>query len=228
MTRFTSYGTCQLCGKRTSKAGMTRHLKSCPAAHDLPRGRAARLFHLRVEDAYSPIFWLDLEIKAGATLEDLDSFLRGIWLECCDHLSSFEIEGVTYTLLPYGEPLYGGSLFDFDDRSMDAKLWRVLSPGTRFEHTYDFGTSTDLKLRVVGDREGRIGDEPLRVLSRNEVPEWTCMVCEGPATEICTSCMYGRENPCLCDAHAEEHDCGEDALLPLVNSPRVGMCGYTG
>ena len=100
MTRVTSYGICQLCGKRTSKAGMTRHLKSCPAAHDLPRGRAARLFHLRVEDAYSPIFWLDLEIKAGATLEDLDSFLRGIWLECCDHLSSFEIEGVTYTLLP--------------------------------------------------------------------------------------------------------------------------------
>ena len=85
MARFTSYGTCQLCGKRTSKAAMTRHLKSCSADHDLPQGRLARLFHLRVEDAYYPISWIDLEIKAGATLADLDNFLRAIWLECCGH-----------------------------------------------------------------------------------------------------------------------------------------------
>lgn len=24
------------------------------------------------------------------------------------------------------------------------------------------------------------------------------------------------------------HECGEDMLLPVVNSPRVGMCDYTG
>ena len=202
---------------------MTRHLKGCSADHDLSRGRAARLFHLRVEDAYSPFFWLDLEIKAGATLADLDDFLRGIWLECCGHLSSFDIEGVTYTV-----PYYGGPFGDFGDRSMDTKLWKVLAPGTRFGHTYDFGTSTELKLRVVGDREGRIGHDPLRVLSRNEPLAWACMVCERPATEICTYCMYERENPFLCDAHAEEHECGEEALLPVVNSPRMGMCGYTG
>ena len=223
MARFTSYGTCQLCGKRTSKAGMTRHVKSCAAEHDLPRGRRAHLFHLRVEDAYSPVFWLDLEMKAVATLEDLDDFLRGIWLECCGHLSSFDIEGVTYTVAQYRDPL-----FAFDERSMDVQLWKVLSPGTRFGHTYDFGTSTELKLRVVGDREGRIGGEPLRLLSRNEPFEWACMVCDGPATEICTYCMYERENPFLCEVHAEEHDCEEEALLPVVNSPRMGMCGYTG
>ncbi len=223
MARFTSYGTCQLCGKRTSKAGMTRHLKSCAAEHDLPRGRRARLFHLRVEDAYSPIFWLDLEMKAAATLADLDDFLRGIWLECCGHLSSFDIGGVTYKVANYGGP-FG----DFDERSMDVELWKILSPGTRFGHTYDFGTSTELKLRVVGDREGRIGGEPLRLLSRNEPFEWDCMVCDGPATEVCTYCMYERENPFLCAVHAEEHGCGEEAFLPVVNSPRMGMCGYTG
>ena len=127
MARFTSYGTCYLCGKRTSKAAMTRHLKSCSAGHDLLQGRSARLFHLRVEDAYSPFFWLDLEIKFVATLADLDDFLRGIWLECCGHLSSFDNEGLTYTLPHYGEPLFG-----IADRSVDAKLWKVLSPGTRF------------------------------------------------------------------------------------------------
>jgi hypothetical protein len=42
--------------------------------------------------------------------------------------------------------------------------------------------------------------------------------------------MYEQENPFYCGAHAEseEHECGEEALLPVVNSPRMGMCGYTG
>lgn len=202
---------------------MTRHLKSCIAAHGVPRGRPARLFHLWVEDAHSPLFWLDLEIKAGATLADLDSFLRGIWLECCGHLSSFEIEGVRYMDQRYRDPL-----FDFGEHSMNTKLWKALSPETRFEHVYDFGTSTELKLRVVGEREGRIGGELLRVLSRNEAPTWNCMVCDELATEICIYCMYDRENPFLCEVHAEEHECVDEAFLPVVNSPRMGMCGYTG
>lgn len=226
MARFTSYGTCALCGKHTSKAAMTRHLASCPADHEVaPRGRPSRLFRLRVEDAYSPLFWLDLEIKARATLDELDDFLRGIWLECCGHLSAFDIGGVSYSVSP-SVGMFGGFA---DDRSMDVKLGDVLSAGTVFHHTYDFGTSTELKLRVVDEREGRIGREPLRVLSRNDPPVWSCEVCGEPATQICGMCMYETENPFYCEDHAEDHGCEEtEMLLPVVNSPRMGMCGYTG
>jgi hypothetical protein len=45
-----------------------------------------------------------------------------------------------------------------------------------------------------------------------EPPLISCEVCGKPATEVC----------------AGEHECGEEMLLPVVNSPRVGMCGYTG
>ena len=225
MTRNTSYGTCALCGKRTSKAAMTRHLTRCSVEHEPSRGKPARLFHLRAEDAYSPIFWLDLEMRTSSTLADLDAFLREIWLECCGHLSAFDIEGTTYTVR-YGGPSLMG---DSSDRSMNVRLEEVLDVGTRFYHTYDFGTSTELKLRVVGEREGRIGGrEPLRILSRNEDPVWTCALCEQSATQICTYCMYEQENPFYCEAHAEDHDCDEEMLLPVVNSPRMGMCGYTG
>ncbi|MGH2510093.1 MAG: hypothetical protein ACRDHZ_22160, partial [Ktedonobacteraceae bacterium] len=31
----------------------------------------------------------------------------------------------------------------------------------------------------------------------------------------------------LCDEHAQKQDDPEE-LLPVVNSPRVGVCGYTG
>lgn len=225
MTRFTSYGVCALCGKHTSKAGMTRHLKTCTANHDASRGRPARLLRLRVEDAYTPFFWMDLEMKASATLEDLDDFLRRTWLECCGHLSAFYIGGTDYMVPqavrgPFGDP---------DERSMEVELGDVLSSGTRFEHVYDFGTSTDLKLRVVDERDGRLGRDTLRLLSRNEPLIWACEVCGGEAAWVCQSCMYETSNPFYCEDHAEDHDCEEpEMLLPVVNSPRMGMCGYTG
>lgn len=55
-------------------------------------------------------------------LKDVDEF-RDIWLECCEHLSAFEIGGVRY----YSE------YFDFDlepeARDMNIPLNKVLNPG---------------------------------------------------------------------------------------------------
>ena len=31
----------------------------------------------------------------------------------------------------------------------------------------------------------------------------------------------------FCQEHADEHE-HDDMLMPIVNSPRTGMCGYTG
>lgn len=229
MSRFTSYGICSLCGKRTTKAAMTRHLGQCVAEHEgASRGKAARLLRLRIEDAYSPIFWMDVEMKANTTLEKLDEFLRRTWLECCGHLSAFEIEGITYNVLPdsSGSPFPGGPV----ERSMKVKLEDVVDLGVRFEHIYDFGTSTELKLRVADEREGHLpGRESLRLLSLNEAPVWQCEICGEVADWICTYCIYERQNPFYCEAHAEDHDCDEpEMLLPVVNSPRMGECGYEG
>ena len=81
----------------------------------------------------------------------------------------------------------------------------------------------------MNEREGCIGREPLRILSRNDPPAWACEVCDEPATQICGMCMYESYNPFYCEDHAEDHDCEEEEmLLPVVNSPRMGMCGYTG
>jgi hypothetical protein len=58
-------------------------------------------------------------------------------------------------------------------------------------------------------------------LASNEPPLIFCEVCGEPATEVCAQCVYEGAG-WLCDA------CGEEMLLPVVNFPRVGMCGYTG
>lgn len=224
MTKTTARGTCALCGYSSSKGGLTRHLKSCPSSHDGSRGRSAKLFHLRAEDAESPLYWLDLEIKANATLADLDAFLREVWLECCGHLSAFDINRRRYTV-DYGTD-YGHDIFDDpDERSMKTKLGKVLSPGLTFAHEYDFGSTTYLKLRVGGEREGRTGLDPLRLLARNDAPSWECSVCGAAATRINTEAMWEEGNPFYCELHAE----GEAwVFLPVVNSPRMGVCGYTG
>jgi hypothetical protein len=161
---------------------------------------------------------MHLEVPATATLRDLDLFLRETWLECCGHLSAFTIDGRSYSADP--DPYEG-------DRKMNATVGRVLSAGTRFLHEYDFGSTTELLLTVIGPRENGTGDGTIRILARNLPPEIPCRECGQPAEHVCTECMWSTTG-WLCDSCAKEHPCGTDMLLPVVNSPRVGVCGYTG
>ncbi len=224
MSQTASIGRCVLCGSRIAKVSMTTHLKTCAPAHDVSHGLTSVLFELRVEGRYEPIYWLDLELKADSRLRRLDDFLRRIWLECCGHLSAFSIEGYDY--LVSIDRTFGTAP---NERSMNARVGDVLGSGTRrFHYVYDFGSSTELSLRVWDRREGAIGRSPVRLLARNEPPVWPCSKCRESATVVCAYCVHDGE-PFYCDTHAPEHECQEDAsFLPVVNSPRMGVCGYTG
>jgi hypothetical protein len=221
MARVTTQGKCQVCGRMMSKGGMTRHLATCLEQAPAEKGRKRRLYRLVVEGRHCPEYWMHLEMPAKATLDDLDFFLRRTWLECCGHLSCFTIGGVRFASNPDTE--WGLE----EERSMNIALERVLRPGDGALHEYDYGTTTELIVRVVGEREGvHTGSEP-RVLARNEPPAIACERCGQPATQVCTQCIWDGGG-WLCDACLEEHDCGDEMALPVVNSPRVGMCGYTG
>ncbi|MBI5416950.1 hypothetical protein HZA55_03240, partial [Candidatus Poribacteria bacterium] len=50
---------------------------------------------------------------------------------------------------------------------------------------------------------------------------------EKQATKVCSECIYD-DKGWVCDDHADTHECGEDMLLPVVNSPRIGVCAYSG
>ena len=226
-------GLCYLCGGSFAKNTLGRHLEKCrenQAAETSAGGRkptSRTLFHLVVEGRDAPNYFLHLDVRGDATLANLDQFLRDAWLECCGHLSAFTIGDTRYMWEPPG----GGfdDLISDEDESLDVPLADVLRPGLTFAHEYDFGTTTELKLRVLGEREEPVPARTpkVRVLARNEPPEVPCDKCGKPATQICAECVYEGEG-FLCPAHARKHPCGPDMLLPLVNSPRAGMCGYTG
>lgn len=218
-------GRCFFCNSVFSKAAMTKHITSCKAKATseaaLQKSRRSsknnKSFHILVEGRYLPEYWMHLEVKAKATLDDLDEFLRDIWLECCGHMSAFTIGGRTFISGPERES---------GEEGFDIELDKLLTPKITFYHEYDFGTTTDLTLKVLSEREDSTSEWPVQLLARNEAPQINCDICGKPATMVCTQCI--EEGGWLCSECAEEHECGEDMLLPVTNSPRVGVCGYTG
>lgn len=215
-----SRGTCQFCGKESSKGALTRHLKSCAARTDSMTeadaglGKTESLLHLKVQDAYMPDFWLHLEMRGSATLRDLDRYLRAIWLECCGHLSQFSFGG------------WGGQ-----EIAMSRNAEQVFVGDQPLTHIYDFGTESVTEISLAAHRAGKpLTANPIVLMARNLMPDAACQVCGKPAEFVCMECIYEEdESGFLCSKHAETHpheEYGEP--MELFNSPRTGMCGYDG
>ncbi len=203
-----------------TKGVVSKHLSACPKRQGIideaERKKVGRetLYHLRVQDAWRNQFWLDLEMRGSGTLKDLDFYLRGIWLECCGHMSQFSVGG-----------------WQGQEISMKRKVAEVLKPGIELTHIYDFGTSSETLIKAIGTREGKpTTSRPIALMVRNMMPEARCIECEQPAAWLCIECLTEEDVwGALCDAHAEQHpheNYGEP--IRLVNSPRLGMCGYDG
>jgi hypothetical protein len=230
MARQISKGRCTFCHRELSKASMTRHLASCEQQIAMQGERGSRqqakkskVFHLIVEGYRLPMYWMHLEVTAETTLATLDRFLRDTWLECCGHLSVFRIGGLNY----YVDADQDAYWWDMRRKNMQVKLEEVLRPGQTCSYEYDFGSTTELLIKVISEREVEMKGNTIQILARNSLPIIPCDVCGEPATSLCPQCIYEDEG-CLCDACAKNHACGEEMLLPLVNSPRAGICGYTG
>jgi hypothetical protein len=82
-------------------------------------------------------------------------------------------------------------------------------------------------IKAVGRRQGVIARNNIILLARNNPLPWKCSQCEKPAELLCQYCM--NEEMFFCKEHAKKHRCASiDDYLPVVNSPRIGVCGYTG
>jgi hypothetical protein len=113
-----------------------------------------------------------------------------------------------------------------EDHSLYAELDEVLSVGQKFSYTYDFGSSTYLNLRIVSEREWMANPgDPIMLLARNVAPEFKCSVC-GESASMIYGGIWGDGNT-YCKKHAKKYEY-EGLILPIVNSPRVGVCGYDG
>lgn len=204
MARVTSKGNCYLCGRLIGKSAFKKHALT---GH-LYEGDGQDCIVLKIEDTGSKMYWLYLDIALTSTLKTLDTFLRKIWLECCGHMSAFY------------EPRYG-------QIGMSQKLANY-PVGFSFLYGYDFGDTTQLKLTIVGYGKRPKQRTAVRLLGRNEAYHFACQQCGKDADYICVECTWEDRNPFLCEACSQDHEHGEETLLPVVNSPRMGVCGYCG
>ncbi|MDQ7051543.1 MAG: hypothetical protein Q9P14_01080 [candidate division KSB1 bacterium] len=209
------------------------------------------IYHLRL-NSWRSFYWVHIEMAGQKTLYDLDAFIRNLWVECCSHLSEFEINDQIYRVNLFAEWSEENSEIDdfeieiehtasnddaFEFFSMDIEslfikpskvnipIQHVLKQGTEFEYVYDFGSSTDLTGKVINVRQGP-ADTGIRILARNAPYNVLCEKCQkSRADAVCMYCFDA-----LCPRCQRRHECEQsgETFLPLVNSPRVGVCGYTG
>ena len=204
-------GICLLCEKEYSGSGMTRHFKECTKKNRAPGDTEYLL--IRVSDAYDPDFWMYLEVKSDASLKQVDQFLREAWVDCCGHLSAFFI----------GDEMFCSTCMEAGDRSMNAKLENVIRNGSKFRYEYDFGNTTELKLQVVDQYQAKNRRKKVELLARNIMPVYPCVCCGKPAKLVFRPGGEPVAESVYCAECAENMD---QPMLPLINSPRTGVCGY--
>lgn len=156
---------------------------------------------IKAEDAYDKDYWLFFTVPFDATMSAVDKFLRQIWCECCGHLSTFRA---------------GGREFG------KARKASALSVGDVLLYEYDFGSTTEVVLTVVDEISRPKQREKVQLLARNAPPQDRCGQCGAPATMVNVW-----ESELVCDKCAKGVE-EEESLLPIVNSPRCGECGYDG
>ncbi len=230
--RQPSRGICTLCQGAFSKPSMARHLEICrqkvKEQASQQQWQKISTFHLVVEGSRFPLYWLHLEVATSTTLEVLDQFLRAIWLECCGHLSAFKIGNVHYC---EDEQLFDGEGWHGRKQPLQVALEQVLQPGQTGTYDYDFGSTTELTLKVLAAREVKTQGMAIRILARNMLPPIPCDGCGKPATSACKQCLdEDHEQGYLCEMCAETHACEKEMVVRLrrVNSPRAGVCSYVG
>ena len=222
MGKLTSEGKCLYCSETFKSGGISHHLNSHLQKKEREQKDAGSAYHLRVG---LDVFFLNLLMDENATLADLDWFLRAIWLECCGHMSSFSKKGVEY------DNEWG----DFDSEIGEPKGQKakeVFRKGDSINYEYDFGSTTHLEINVLEVFNVKT-DKPIDLLSRNEPIAFPCHKCrKKTAVEICSVHVY--DGACMfCEDCAEKHekecpDFEDYAAMPVVNSPRMGICAYEG
>lgn len=214
-------GKCVGCREKYSPIKGAAHLFKCADILTLlhPCTKLEEGYLVRVSWTEQPnMYWILIAVPKSLTLGDLDKFLRDIWLECCGHLSEFTIRGRSYmSHTESGNP----------SQSMKKLVSQFFTPGLECDYRYDMGSSTELTLQVLEIIES-CPKNNVTLLMQNEPPSFSCEICRKQAQIICSLC-----GGTACRSCRKRHSCAvqeEDIymLMPLVNSPRAGVCGYEG
>jgi len=240
--KIKSTGKCIFCGKTFTKAIIHRHLAT-HLKEKTTTGNFGSSFFVKVEPhkkMYSFPYFLSLWIDGETQMYEFDFFLRQIWLECCGHKSDFrrrekysdkKVLKETINQLRFEgkwEEAFELNM-EYDDKieiDMEDNANNVFEIGEVLDYDYDYGSTTTLIITVIDEYSVK-ADSKIVLLSRNEPFAIMCKDCgEMPATKVST---YSWDFLVYCDKCAKKQARNSEYyFLPVVNSPRIGVCGYNG
>ena len=155
-----SLGWCHSCGGEVRADDAAEHVHSC-----LINRAHSRYIVPDVDERYArsqPIMlwvrseqrrhWMALIVQPTTSLRQIDQFLRDRWLECCGHMSHFEIGDVQYSacvLGPGDTPMFGADLAEPDEQHIIHTVGETVAPGQQFRHEFDYGDTTCLELQWI-------------------------------------------------------------------------------
>ena len=237
-----SQGMCNLCQEMVNDLSASAHLIDCVARQGLPRASGSeptehrQSLHLSAHDG-NGLYWMELAVRADTTLRQLDDFLRGMWLECCGHLSEFTIQGTRYSNLaphpddPNAAAIRADHWMDDDEEHMDIAVADVMPEGVEVRYEYDYGSTTELFLENLGRHGDLVGllrphqpwhGDRISVLARNE-PDEECVACgEAARWRLLSPDTEARAPIPFCDGCRPE----VGRYQPVMNSPREGTDCY--
>lgn len=213
MTPKVSSGTCLICRAPVTKRKALKHGMECLQTAGWPTGKKPSLI-IMIQGQYNKNYWLIVLARHDARLGDLDRLIRDMWVECCEHLSSFRI---------------GGVMYDSDDEcstdAMAVPLTDLVAPGSMFSYDYDFGSTTSLDLKVIGETSVAPPDARLCLIARNDRPIIPCDICGGKAGFILDD-LDEETAHYYCSECLESAELDPEYVGIISNSPRDGICGY--
>ena len=234
---------CRACQKRVASSGSKKHVLQCKHITSFLQSKVGEQvpgYLMKVCAQYQPdTYWMYITAPADMNLEQLDRFLRKLWLECCNHLSEFQFPSTRATIEQrimnrmMGIENADDDLEDTFEEEMSDKfdvgskkklrlIGDVAKLDDTFNYIYDFGSSTYLKFTPIS--KVHCPANKFIIVMRNDSPDDPCGLCDSPAVGVCTYCDHA-----LCEqCKTSNHFCKDAHILPILNSPRAGVCGYDG
>ncbi len=162
-------GKCYLCNKEITNRSAKRHILTCESRKNIVEEsmkeaeKTKEQFILKITDKYDPsTYYIYITIDVNLTLRALDTFLRDIWMECCGHLSEFNIDGVTYAC----DGALEGSVL-VEQESFDFYLKNILYINSKIKYLYDFDSTSEVLIEVVDKFETVYNSSSIEILARN-------------------------------------------------------------
>ena len=191
-------GTCFNCNEKINKENILNHLKQCISTEN------NECFIIAESENYFDDYWIVLVCTSNITLNCIDFFLRTTWVECCGHMSSF-------------------------NEKKNKNLYELHKNKKSILYEYDMGTTTTISLKIKANKLqlNNKSDLIIKLVAQNDKPKLKCDKCD---KKLATIVLYDNKYCKTCLKYVDEYKQDEidSLILPLVNSPRTGLCGYDG